>query len=386
MNSGSSPVPVAAYCRVSTDRGDQANSFASQKRFFREYIARQPDFTLCEIYADEGISGTSTRKRTAFHRMMHDARAGRFQLLLTKEVSRFSRNILDTVAYSRELHALGIGIVFLNDGIDTRQPDAELRLSILGSIAQEESRRISQRVKWGQTRRMEQGVVFGRSMLGYDVKNGIMTVNPEGAAVVRLIFQKYGLEGKGTAQICRELQAEGHCTFRGSAEWSPGHVMKILKNEKYIGDLVQKKTVTPDYLTHEKKYNHGQEPLVRICAHHEPIIDRALWELVQARRKARGSSRYPLSGKILCGECGSRFVAKKRKSGLYWVCGAAARQGKAGCGIGKTLHDTLAVRLAAEAKAAAQCPLAELCSITVFADRHAEVRLSHTPQVWRYPI
>lgn len=150
-------IKVASYCRVSTDKDDQANSFESQQRYFRAYIDRQPEWELYQIYADEGITGTSTKKRAAFNQMIADARMGKFERILTKEVSRFSRNILDTIAYTRELKALGVGVLFLNDGISTLEPDAELRLSIMGSIAQEESRKTSSRVKWGQTRRMEQG-------------------------------------------------------------------------------------------------------------------------------------------------------------------------------------------------------------------------------------
>ena len=181
---------VAAYCRVSTDKEDQINSFESQRKYFREYIERRPNWELYQIYADEGITGTTTKKRAAFNHMIADAQLHRFDLILTKEVSRFSRNILDTISYTRKLRRLGIGVVFMNDGINTLDPDSELRLSIMGSIAQEESRKTSSRVKWGQTRRMEQGVVFGRSMLGYDVRDGKMTINSQGASVVRLIFQK----------------------------------------------------------------------------------------------------------------------------------------------------------------------------------------------------
>ena len=224
---------------------------------------------------------------------MEDARRGEFQLLLTKEVSRFSRNILDTIAYTRELRELGVGVRFLSDGIDTRDPDAELRLSILGSIAQEESRRTSSRVKWGQQRRMEQGVVFGRSLLGYRVKNGGMTVNPQEAEIVRRIFTACALEDKSAGIIARELEAAGVRTSRGSPRWTASHVVKILRNEKYMGDLVQKKSITPDYLTHAKKYNHGEEELVVLRDHHEPIVERALWSAAQealtrrARRKRR---------------------------------------------------------------------------------------------------
>ena len=333
---------MAAYCRVSTDKEDQANSFESQKRYFEELIHQQPGWQLAQIYADEGISGTSTKKRAAFHQRLQDARARRFDRLLTKEVSRFSRNILDTIAYTRELRHLGIGVVFLTDGIDTLEPDAELRLSILGSIAQEESRKTSTRVKWGQTRRMEQGVVFGRSLLGYDVRGGQLFINPEGAKTVQLIFHKYVLEHKGAWTIARELQDAGLRTLTGSTQWRNSGVLKILKNEKYCGDLKQKKTFTPDYLSHQKKYNHGEEPFVYLRDHHQPIVSREIWEAAQremARRDLTGSlgqghgNRYPLSGKVWCGLCGKSFVSRNRKrrdgsSYRLWRCRTAAEQGK----------------------------------------------------------
>lgn len=222
------------------------------------------------VYIDEGITGTSTKKRDAFNRMILDAQLKRFDLIITKEVSRFSRNILDTISYTRELRTFGVGVLFMNDGISTMEPDTELQLSIMGSIAQEESRKTSVRVKWGQTRQMERGVVFGRSMLGYNVQNGQMTINPQGAALVRLIYHKYVHERKGT------YGKRATKTARGNAEWRNTVILKILKNEKYCGDLKQKKTFTPDYLTHQKKYNHGEEEFVFIRNHHEPIIDREL--------------------------------------------------------------------------------------------------------------
>lgn len=359
---------VAAYCRVSTDKSDQVNSFEGQQRYFREYIAQHDDWELYEIYADEGVTGTSTKKRTAFNRMISDARLHRFELIITKEVSRFSRNILDAVFYTRELKRLGVGVRFLSDGIDTLHPDAELRLSIMGSIAQEESRRTSARVKWGQTRRMEQGVVFGRSMLGYDVRDGQMTINPEGAEIVKLIFHKYIYEHKGTTVIARELREEGRKTAAGSTCWRNTAVLKILRNEKYCGDLKQKKTITPDYLTHQKKYNHGEEEFVFIKDHHEPIIDRDLFEEVQreiARRDLDGMQntghghRYPLSGKIRCGGCGRYFVSRirRRTDGRgyrVWRCSTAANEGSrkagqdgggAGCPVGFQLRDDVALNL-----------------------------------------
>ena len=365
-------VSVAAYCRVSTEKDDQVNSLEAQRQYFKEYIDRQPDWQLYQIYADEGITGTSTKKRWQFMRMIGDAQEGKFQLIITKEVSRFSRNILDTIAYTRQLKALGVGVLFMNDGISTLEPDAELRLSIMGSIAQEESRKTSSRVKWGQARQMERGVVFGRSLLGYDVKDGTMTVNPEGAELVRLIFRKYGLEKKGTSVIARELREAGYRSLTGSAEWSSSYLVKVLKNEKYVGDLVQKKTITPDYLTHAKKLNHGQEALIVIENHHEPIIDRELWNTVQEELRKRNrhnrqntghSQRYVFSGKIKCGLCGANFVARKkyRKDGshtLRWACLTAAKEGRehtdsegkrSGCNIGRLISDDLAVEMLRQA-------------------------------------
>lgn len=365
-------IKVASYCRVSTDKDDQANSFESQQRYFRAYIDRQPEWELYQIYADEGITGTSTKKRAAFNQMIADARMGKFERILTKEVSRFSRNILDTIAYTRELKALGVGVLFMNDGISTLEPDAELRLSIMGSIAQEESRKTSSRVKWGQTRRMEQGVVFGRSLLGYDVKDGRLTVNPEGAELVRLIFHKYGVEKKGTTVIARELREAGYRTHRGGIRWNGSCIVKLLKNEKYVGDLIQKKTITPDYLTHAKKANHGEEELVIIRDHHPPIIDRELWGVVQEELKKRNrngalgaghSNRYIFSGKIKCGECGASFVSRqrKRKDGSLsrrWSCYSAVNEGgihvdpqgnRVGCDVGSALRDEVAMDMLRQA-------------------------------------
>lgn len=345
---------VAAYCRVSTDNEDQANSFESQQRYFKQYIERNPDWELYEIFADEGISGTNTKKRKEFNRMIACAKNGDFDLIITKEISRFARNTLDSIYYTRDLKKHGVGVIFMNDNINTLDGDAELRLAIMSSIAQEESRKTSERVKWGQKRQMEQGVVFGRSMLGYDVENGKMTINEEGAKIVRLIFHKFVNEGKGTHVIARELREEGIRPMRVK-EWQNTVILRIIRNEKYCGDLVQKKTYTPDFLSHEKKYNRGQEEFVIIKDHHEPIISRELFE--EANRilderslsqegKAKHSNRYPFSGKIKCGCCGASYVAryKTRKNGSRykaWRCNEAAKHGsphvdKAGNQVGCT--------------------------------------------------
>lgn len=355
-------IRVAAYCRVSTDKEDQANSFESQRRYFRDYIERRPDWELYKIYADEGITGTSTKKRKDFNKMIADAQNSCFSFIVTKEVSRFARNTLDTLQYTRELKHLGVGVLFMNDNINTLDPDAELRLTIMSSIAQEESRKTSERVKWGQKRRMEQGVVFGRDMLGYDVHDGKLFVNEYGAEIVRLIFHKFVEEGKGTHVIARELREAGITTATHMKEWTNTVILRVLRNEKYCGDLVQKKTYTPDYLSHDKKYNHGEEDFVVLRDHHEPIISREMFQRAQQEMENRSptpeqrkkhSNRYCLSGKIECGCCGSRFVSrtKKRKDGSQykaWRCYEAALHGlphtdkagnTVGCSVNQQIRD-----------------------------------------------
>jgi site-specific DNA recombinase len=215
---------------------------------------------------------------------------------------------------------------------------------------------------------MERGVVFGRSMLGYDVKNGRMTINPEGAEIVKLIFHKYVNERKGTSIIARELREAGYKTLAGNVFWTNTTILKIIRNEKYCGDLCQKKTYTPDYLTHDKKYNHGAEEKVFIRDHHAPIVDRELWDKAQRELKRRDVSsnvkeghgnRYPLSGKIKCAKFGAAFVArlKKRKDGSRykcWRCGTAVAYGRKrkdkagneiGCDIGRQIRDEMCMNI-----------------------------------------
>ena len=333
------PLRVAAYCRVSTDREDQANSLASQKSYFTEYIEQHPDWLLVDIYPDEGISGTTTRRREQFNRMIRDAEAGKLDLILTKEVSRFARNTVDTLEYTRRLKRLGVGVIFTNDSIDTRDNDGELRLTIMASIAQEESRKTSERVKWGQKRRMEAGVVFGNNCIyGFDLTDGQLTVKEDEAEVIRHIYHKFLNEGKGTHVIARELYEEGVPPPRSATgKWSCVMIRRILRNEKYVGDVLQKKFVTVDYLTHKKVENRGQEEQILLRDHHEAIMDRPTWEAVQAelaRRsekqadKSKYSNRYWCSGKIRCGACGSRFVPKitRRPNGdTYKVWGCHSR-------------------------------------------------------------
>lgn len=329
---------AAAYCRVSTDRAEQSGSLASQRSFFDDYIRNSDSMTLVGVFYDEGTSGTTTLNRYGFNKMISLAVSGGIDIILTKEVSRFARNTVDTLNITRMLRSKGVGIIFINDNIDTRDSDGELRLSIMATIAQEESRKISERVKWGQQRKMEQGVVFGRSCLGYDVKDGKITVNADSAEIVKRIFTEYTVLLKGAESIADGLNAEQIRTVNGG-RWSGAFIRKVLRNVKYVGDLEQKKTCTPDFLTHKKRLNRSEHIYIR--NHHEPIISRELWEQTQAeicRRKptdtSRHSDRYVFSGKVYCGVCGSVMVSRVKtlKNGkIYHALRCSGRIGGKSC-------------------------------------------------------
>ena len=332
---------VCAYCRVSTEQDDQLNSLENQKRYFEEYISRNVEWEFCGLYVDEGISGTSVEKRADFQRMIKDAEARKFDLLLTKEISRFARNTLDSIFYTRKLKGLGVGVVFMNDNINTLDSDAELRLTIMSSIAQEESRKTSERVKWGQKRLMERGFVFGHSLYGYTLKDGKLSINEDEAKNVRLIFEMY-LAGKGVSLVCKELENQGIASPHGYARWKNATLLKILKNEKYAGMLKQRKYITTDYLSHKRKRNEGEENFITVENNHVPIVDKEIFykaqKEIERRRtvsceKGRYSNRYPWSGKIKCAYCNSTFKRKvprpeAKTAKAVWQCAEAIRYGK----------------------------------------------------------
>jgi len=332
---------VCAYCRVSTEQDDQLNSLENQKRYFEQYIGNNLDWEFCGLYVDEGISGTSVEKRVGFQKMVADAENKKFDLLLTKEISRFARNTLDSIFYTRKLKGLGVGVVFMNDNINTLDADAELRLTIMSSIAQEESRKTSERVKWGQRRLMERGVVFGACPYGYDLKDGKLTINEDEAKTVRLIFDLY-LSGTGAHSISKELDNRGIPTPSGGTRWNAVRVLRILKNEKYAGILKQKKRITVDYLTHKRKVNEGEENFIIVENSHAPIVDKEVFDRVQdeiVRRrnvtveKGRYSNRHVLSGKVKCAYCNSSFKRKTNNSKsnspqIIWQCSEAEKYGK----------------------------------------------------------
>ena len=277
---------VAAYARVSTDKDDQINSLTNQREYFESYIKSKDDWEFVEVYFDEGITGTQTKKRKGFNRMINDCKNKKIDLILTKEVSRFARNTVDTLNYTR----------------------------------------MSERVKWGQRRAMENGVVFGNnSIVGFDINDGVLSVNESEAEVVKLIFHKYVNEGKGTHIVARELYEDGIQPPKSSKDfWSSTMILNILRNEKYVGDVLQKKYVTKDYLTHHKVINESEDKIY-IENHHAGIISRKMWNMAQAELQRRSvdkstkkkySNRYWCSGKIICSECGSRSVHLFLKFGM----------------------------------------------------------------------
>ncbi|GHV00667.1 serine recombinase [Clostridia bacterium] len=334
-------IVVSPYCRVSTDKEDQRNSLESQIQYFTAFIKSHPNWTLGEVYYDEGITGTAIKKRKNFNRLIHDALAGNVQFIITKEVSRFARNTLHTLDFTRKLKARGVGVYFILDNINTLDSDGELRLTIMASLAQEESRKTSERIKWGQKRMMERGFAFGGPMYGLVITDGKITVDPEEAPLVKFIFDRYA-DGGSCYGIAREINEKGIKTKRGRV-WTHNAIFKILRNEKYVGDLRQQKTFTPDFLTHESQKNKIENTLY-LKNTHEAIIDRGTWNQVQAElqrrvtdsaeKRSRYTNRYWCSGKVFCAECGRKFIRRqsvgknRRYNSITWRCYAAVSYGK----------------------------------------------------------
>ena len=331
---------VCAYCRVSTDQDDQTNSLQAQMDFFEEYFEDYSNWVKVGIFADEGISGTSLNKRDEFNRMCALAKAGKIDMILTKEVSRFSRNIKDFLNILYDLMDHNVSIYFLAEDLTTEIPADLTKITQLIVKAQDESEKTSKRVQWGQERKMRKGVVFGRKeMYAYRIvkdengKQHFVIVEDE-ADVVRAIFNWFA-SGDGTHTIARRLEQQGKKTQRYKNGWTNTVILRMLRNEKYVGDLLQGKTYTKDPLSHKKLYNRGDRNMYYIKDHHpdEAIIDRELWDKVQRileekapseEVKAKHSNRYWTSGKIYCGLCGGRYVSyrKKQKNTAYkaWVC------------------------------------------------------------------
>lgn len=338
---------VAAYCRVSTDQEEQLSSYENQVRYYTEVITRNPEYELVDIYADEGISGTNTKKREEFNRMIADCRAGKIDMIITKSISRFARNTLDCLNYVRELKDLNIGITFEKENINTLDSKGEVLLTILSSLAQDESRSISENSTWGIRRRFEQGKhkMSTKRFLGHDNdKDGHLVVNKQQAKVVVRIYNEF-LSGKTVDYIARILRAEKVKSWDGKSNWAPSTIASMLRNEKYMGDAILKKSYTKDFLSKKRVPNDGTIQMYHIEEDHEPIIDKETWEAVQAeleRRKCyceehkiraygHDTEENPFYGKIICGNCNcyfSRVKCKNRKGELIekWRCGSYTKE------------------------------------------------------------
>ena len=287
---------VAAYARVSTNRESQQTSFETQVRYYTEYIQKRPDWIFVGMYADEGVTGTSTRKRVEFLRMMEDALAGKMDLIVTKSVSRFARNTVDSLTAIRKLKEHGVECYFEKENIWTFDAKGELLITIMSSLAQEESRSISENTRWGMRKAFQNGKVFVpfRHFLGYDRgPNGELLVNPEQAEIVRMIYQMF-LDGNTFYRIAAELTRRGIQTPYGYQKWNDRTIKNILQNEKYRGDALLQKRYSRDFLDREMRRNEGEVPQYYIVGNHEAIIAPEMFQAVQEelhRRRAAGDRR-----------------------------------------------------------------------------------------------
>ncbi|RKI99850.1 recombinase family protein [bacterium D16-54] len=311
---------AAGYARVSTDHEDQATSYEAQVDYYTNYIKSRDDWEFVSIYTDEGISATSTKKREGFKRMIADAKAGKIDLIITKSVSRFARNTVDSLTTVRELKDMGIEIYFEKENIWTLDSKGELLITIMSSLAQEESRSISENVTWGQRKRFADGKVsfaYSRFMgLDKDKETGKIVVNPEQAETVRLIFRLF-LEGMTPHSIAQELTRRGIKSPGGKDRWNQGTIRRMLSNEKYKGDALLQKEFTVDFLQKKLKKNEGEVPQYYVEGNHEAIISPVVFDMVQAeleQRKRSKGSRYSgvsiFSSKIKCGDCGGWYGSK----------------------------------------------------------------------------
>ena len=310
---------VAGYARVSTDHEEQLTSYEAQVDYYTNYIKSRPDWEFAGIYTDEGISATNTKRREGFKSMIADAKAGKIDLIVTKSVSRFARNTVDSLTTVRELKEMGIEIYFEKENIWTLDSKGELLITIMSSLAQEESRSISENVTWGQRKRFADGKVsFAYShVLGFDKgADGQIVVNKEQAETVRLIFRLF-LEGMTPHSISAELTRRGIKSPAGKDKWNSGTVRRMLSNEKYKGDALLQKEFTVDFLQKKMKKNEGEVPQYYVEGNHEAIISPEVFDMVQAeleRRKRTKNSRYSgvsiFSNRIKCGCCGAWFGSK----------------------------------------------------------------------------
>jgi len=359
---------VAAYCRVSTKLEQQEGSYEAQISYYTEKIKSNLNWQLAGIYADDGISATNTKKRDDFNAMIEDCMAGKIDMIITKSVSRFARNTVDSLQTIRKLKEKNIAILFEKEGVNTLEGSGELLITILSSQAQEESRNISENTRWGITRRFENGIIAvnHKKFMGYtkDKKSGELVIVPEQAEIVRRIFRMY-LEGSSILEITRALEKDKIKTVTGKDTWHPGVIEKMLSNEKYMGDALLQKTYTVDFLTKKRVKNDGIVPQYYIEDNHEAIIPKEIFYKVQEEKtrranlnkaavtrksnklkkeKSKYSSKYALTEILVCAECGHPYRrqvwSKYGQKSAVWRCENRLKNGaKAACKNSPTLKE-----------------------------------------------
>ena len=324
---------VAAYARVSTDDDEQLTSYENQVRHYTQYIRNHEGWEFAGVFTDEGITGTSTKHRDGFNAMVRAALAGDIDLIITKSVSRFARNTVDTLTTVRKLKEHGVEVYFEKENIFTLDSKGELLITIMSSLAQEESRSISENVTWGMRKRFADGKVTMsyKHFLGYRKgANGLPEIVPEEAETVRFIYRRY-LEGCAPSHIASDLTAQGIPTPAGKPTWYVGTIISILTNVKYKGDAILQKTFCTDFLTKRFKINEGEVPQYYVHHSHPAIIDPKIFAAVQdeiQRRAASGRRKFTshcFSGKVFCGECGGLYGSDSCRREITWRCNARHR-------------------------------------------------------------
>jgi resolvase domain protein len=333
---------VAAYVRVSSGKETMLHSFSAQVSYYSGYIQRHKGWQYVGVYTDEAVTGTKNN-RAEFERLLADCRAGKIDVVLTKSISRFARNTLTLLETVRELRLLGVDVYFEEQNIHSMSGDGELLLTILASYAQEESRSVSENCKWRLRNKFKEGKPNNFTVYGYHVSNGELTVNEPEAVVVRRVFADY-LNGNGMTLIANRLNVEGYRT-RNGVKWNASKVRTILKNEKYVGDLLLQKEYVADHLSKKKRANRGELPKYLVTDNHKAIISRVDFEQVQRRigeqaekyaAKISASEPYQFTGKINCGICGKSYRRKLNNVGTpyqkpVWICSTFNSESKSAC-------------------------------------------------------
>lgn len=351
MRSGKSifdiPLRVTFYARVSTDKDEQLNSLENQVQYYTELIKSKPNWTYVEGYIDEGISGTSTKKRDSFLRMIRDAKAGRFDFIITKEISRFSRSTLDSIQYTQELLEHDVGVLFQNDNINTLDSDSEFRLVVMAGVAQDEVRKLSERLKFGFRQAIKNGHVLGNDRLwGYNKKDCVLTINESEAQIIRRIFDFYANKQMGIRRISQKLYEEGVTSRKGN-EFNVLTIRNILCNPKYKGWYCANKSQTVDYRSKRKIFLDESKWVMYPDPSIPAIVSEELWDRANALYKRRSEqmmshqsaaefhNRYSYSGKIICEEHNASYHRRVLKSAKgekeIWECKIYRSHGKAAC-------------------------------------------------------